>query len=284
MLVGGASKPALRSVARRRPRVPRPVVGLLVVAVLGLAWLGHAATRQSDPALAVADLPAAPPTTASALSPGGRRIAGTERVSRAAARTVPFATVEGLELALPHTNPLMVAFHEATRPEALPLAPHGELVANDNPTKFTATTQTPGPPYRVLSSRGRARPATSAVDVVVPEGASVTAPVTGRVVEVREYVLYGRLRDWRVVLEPAERPDLQVVLIHLHEPRVRVGDEVVAGTTPLAVVRQLPFDSHVDYATEQRLPHAHVEVKPAVAAGPADPNAPALPAEEDVPA
>lgn len=274
--------PPVRPVARRRPVVSRGVVLALLGVILGVVWLGSVAVRQTDPRVALADVPAAPAVALPpAQSVGPRLGASADRAERSGTRTRVFAAVDGLFLDLVHADPVAIAFHEATQPEALPLDPIGTLEVNDNPTKFTPPEDVSGATYRVLSSRGRARPATSAVDVVVPDGAFAHAPVTGRVVEVREYVLYEKVRDWRVVIEPADRPDLQVVLIHLHQPRVAVGDLVTAGESPLAVVRLLPMTSHVDYVTERHLPHVHLEVKPAVPVDPADPNAPALDADAD---
>lgn len=271
-------------VARRRPVLPRSVVWGLTFLLTAAVWVGTAASRQADPRAALATVPAAPaPVEAGSI---GARL-GDGQVSRAgglvddAVAGQVFATVHGLPLRLPHPTPLLVAFHEATRPEALTMDPVGRLLGNDNPTKFTPGDDVSGPEYRVLSSRGRARPATSAADIVLPEGSLVMAPVTGRVTEVREYVLYGRVRDWRVVIEPEGRPDLQVVLIHLHQPRVQPGTIVQAGATPLAAVRLLPMASHVDVHTSGRHPHAHLEVKPAVGPEPVDPNEPALAPGQD---
>ncbi|MGH8910081.1 MAG: hypothetical protein ACRD0K_27195 [Egibacteraceae bacterium] len=252
------------SYVRRRSRVPRPVTVVLSVVVLGLVWVGTAASMQAGPAAPVASISTPPP---------GEVVGSDEPLPPS---EEIFATVHGLALYLPHRNPVAVAFHEASLPQALRLEPNGRLVANDSPSKFEAGTDRPGPTYRVLSSRGRGRPATSAVDIVVPEGDVATAPVTGRIVEVRQYPLYQRTNDWRVVIEPEGRRDLQVVLIHLERPRVQVGDRVVAGRTPLAVVRLLSFASHVDYVTERRAPHTHIEVKLSPASELVDPSAPAV--------
>lgn len=274
-------------VSRRRTRVPRGVLWALVAVSAAVVWVGMAASRQADPRVALATIPAAPAPLDGTTGDIPRRLAGTDRASRAGGAELPaldggvFAGIDGLALRLPHPRPLYVGFHEASRPESLALDPVGRLIANDNPTKFTPGEDRPGPSYRVLSSRGRARPATSAVDIVLPEGSLVAAPVDGTVVEVRDYALYGRLRDWRVVIEPEGRPDLQIVLIHLERPRVRPGDRVVAGSTPLATVRLLPMPSHVDYVLNERHPHVHLEVKPAVAPEPYDPNAPAVEPEAD---
>lgn len=256
---------------RRRLRAPRWLVAILVAAVAGLLWLGVAANRQVEavqPGRAVA----------ADLRP---RPAMIDRASRSNQRTAAadvFASVEQLNLVVPHAAPHAIAFHEASEAEALALEPVGTLLANDNATRFSPPPDTDGPPYRVLSSRGRARPPTSAVDIVVSVGDAVASPVSGTVKEVTEYPLYGRIRDWRVEITPEGRPDLTVVVIHLLRPSVEVGEKVDAGVTPMGVVRLLPFESHVDYVTSDQQPHAHIEVKPSVDDGPIDPNAPALPA------
>lgn len=262
------------AVARPRRRVPRGVALALAVVLAALVWVGAAASRQRD---ALADAPAAP-------APAGALLPRVDAPARAGRSSIPstqvFAEVQGLFLAVPGDDPVAVAFHEATQPAALTMAPLGKLEANDNPTKFTPAPDREGPGYRVLSSRGRARPATSAADIVLELDQQVVAPVSGRVVEVREYALYGKLRDWRIVVEPEGRPDLQVVLVHLSQPKVRVDDVVRAGVSPLATVRPLPFTSQVDYTIDEPRPHVHLEVKPAVPAEPFDPNAPALPPSE----
>ena len=258
--------------SRRRLRAPRWLTLPVVVALLALLWVGVAANRE------VGGDPVAAPQRAVPQRP----VAG-DQVSRSGRQDLPsFATVDGLTLALPHPRPAAIAFHEASRVEALELVPTGRLVANDNATRFIAPADSDGPAYRVLSSRGRTRPPTSAVDIVVPMGDAVAAPVDGTVTSVTEYPLYGRIRDWRVEITPTARPDLTVVLIHLQKPVVSVGATVVAGETSLAVPRLLPIDSHVDYVLDEKQPHAHLEVKPSVETGPVDPNEPALPSASEV--
>lgn len=260
-LSGGTYRP------RRRLRAPRWLLVALGISLLAVVWLGVSANRQvgAEPGQSVAAsaVPSRP---------------GSDDASRSARTAAVFATVDGLELAMPHGRPQVLAFHEASRAEALELAPVGVLAGNDNPTSFTPPADTEGPAYRVLSSRGRARPATSAIDVAVPLGDAVAAPVNGTIRAVTEYPLYGRVRDWRVEITPEGRPDLTVVLIHLLRPTVDVGDTVTAGQTPIGVARLLPFASHVDYVMDQRHPHVHIEVKPASEAEPIDPNEPAQPA------
>lgn len=273
-------------VVARRPRVPRAAVYVALGVVVAVAWIGLAANKQAGGHDLAFDEPAVEPVVPAPARPGVDQVL--ERGSRGdrvapVSATPVFAEVDGLALALPHGSPVLVAFHEASRAEALPLVPVGTLLRNDNPTKFDPLADHGGAGYAVLSSRGRPRSATSAADIAVPEGSLITAPVTGTVVEVRQYVLYGTTRDWRVVIEPEGRPDLRVVLIHLHQPRVTEGDRVEAGSSVLAAVRTLTSPSHIDYVISEELgsdgtryPHTHLEVKPASRPEPLDPNEPAI--------
>lgn len=260
--------------ATRRPLIPRPVVVVTALAIGVIAYLGIVAAGQTGPDPLLAE-----PLPPAAAQDSRRDVVSVDRSARSAAAGV-FAEVDGLSLILPYEQPLTVAFHEASQAEALALQPVGSLEANDNAAKFTASADEPGPVYRILSSRGRGRPATSAVDVAVPNGKLATSPVTGTVVEVREYALYGGLDDWRVVVQPDLRPDLHVVLIHLHEPHVEVGDAVIAGRSKVGLPRLLPFTSHVDYVLDDEHPHVHMEVKAAGQVAPLDPNVRAVEASE----
>lgn len=266
-LSGGTYRP------RRRLRAPRWLMGCLAGALVLVLWIAVTANRQVE----------AVPADGLALTDVPTRPAAGDQASRGGARTptlAPFATLEGLNLRLPHHDPIGVAFHEASGADALELLPLGRLLANDNPTRFDPPADMDGPAYRVLSSRGRAAPPTSAVDIVVPLGDAALSPVDGTVTAVKEYPLYGRTRDWRVEITPTERPDLTVIMIHLLKPHVQVGDAVTAGKSSIGVARLLPFDSHVDYVTEEGQPHVHLEIKASTQPEPIDPNAPALPAED----
>jgi murein DD-endopeptidase MepM/ murein hydrolase activator NlpD len=239
---------------------------VLWIAAFSLGWAMTAASNLTDPVVSGSRSTSMAAAAAIRQRAGGSNNpafgAGTSHspTGQEVSKSPVFANMRGLRLTLPHRAPILVAFHQASKPEALTLNPIGYLIANDNPS-FTPGSDTPGPGYRILSSRGRGRPPTSAVDIVVPKGALITAPVSGRVVEVRQYPLYGRTLDWRIAIQPVGYPLLEVVLIHLQQPRVAVGDRVVAGQTPLGVVRQLSFTSQVDYVTNKHLPHTHIEVK-----------------------
>lgn len=181
----------------------------------------------------------------------------------AAPGTAVFAGVQQVQLSLPAPEVVRIGYHEASFPNALELTPLGVNVDNQNTTKFAAGEPSDGPEYLVLSSRGRSSPATSAVDVVMPEGTPVASVVSGEVSEVEPYLLYGRHEDTKIEIVPDDRPDLRVVMIHIDGVRVRPGDRVEAGRTILAAsANRFPFSSHIDrYAEGTPDPHVHIEVK-----------------------
>jgi biotin carboxyl carrier protein len=240
-------------VARRRRRTGPALLSVGLIAAM-IAWAG----TDLSPFGGGADQPA--PATAPAQ--------GTEGTSRAmqatAAETPLLATFGPLDLHLTTARPLIVGFHEASTPDALEMRPAGRVTDNENTTKFEPPEELEGgSDYLVMSSRGRPRPATSAVDVVMRTGDPVVSPVSGTVTDVRTYFLYGKHEDHRVEIAPHDQPDLRVVLIHIDELEVAVGDDVDAGQSVLAgTARPFPFSSQVDRYTEpDRWPHVHIEVK-----------------------
>lgn len=86
---------------------------------------------------------------------------------------------------------------------------------------------------------GNAGPVMSAIDCGGPVGATVYAPVSGTVVLVKEYKLYGEYDDIQIHIQPDGRSDLDVVLIHLTDASVKAGDYVEAGETPIGRIRDV---------------------------------------------
>ena len=140
----------------------------------------------------------------------------------------------------------LIGFHEASHP--------GSKAINAAAS---------GLPAMVLSSRGRGTPAQSAVDIVVPPGEPLRAPVTGTVVAARQYVLYCKHQDSLVYIEPDGLPGWQVRLFHVQGDLPAVGSRVIAGETVVASggANPLPFESQIDeFTAEPSWPHTHLEV------------------------
>lgn len=175
--------------------------------------------------------------------------------------TAPFAEVAGTRLHVPGPDVRLIAFHEAASRDALLLKPLGRCERNRNRKRHTCSPPTTGPDYVILPTRHRDQGATSAVDVAIPADGLATSPVTGRVAGWRPYLLYRQSLDYRLVLIPLGRPDLRVVVIHVTAIRVRKGQRVVAGLTPIASPRVIPFKSDINDYVGPGVPHIHIEVK-----------------------
>lgn len=171
-----------------------------------------------------------------------RMVEATEERAEERARTPRFAAVDGLKLRAPSHETVLVGFHQSWDPAARQLDPVEDVA------------------MMTLPSRGRGTPRRSAADISVPEGEEVVAPVSGEVVEVGHYALYGRYPDVRIRIVPDGHPDLVVSLLHVSDPTVTAGDTVAAGETPVAgTATAFPFSSQIDRFAG-RLPHVHIEV------------------------
>lgn len=181
----------------------------------------------------------------------------------------PLAVFQGVEIIRPAEDVRLVGFHEAASAGAVPLTSrqpleeaHGREAVPADPSQDDARDVT----TLVLPTRGRAQPSSSAVDIAVDADETVAAPVSGTVLTVDPYLLYGEVPDTRIVIRPHDRPDLRVVILHVSDASVVPGDVVEAGETQLAGrPTPLPFESQVDRFTAARTgtatPHVHVEVR-----------------------
>ena len=79
----------------------------------------------------------------------------------------------------------------------------------------------------------------TSIDCGAAAGSPVYAPVSGTVINVREYTLEGVTSDYEVHIQPYGHPELDMVLIHIDGVCVAPGDEVEAGVTQVANVRDI---------------------------------------------
>ena len=197
-----------------------------------------------------------------------------------------FASYRSLRLALPvpPESVSLLAFHQASGDRALhleSLVPDTDMTAlaarvqdGDYPTSaqlaeesgpypndgYVATVWA-GEALRLWRSN-RSGPPDTAVDVGAEPGSEVRAPVSGTVIAVRSYLLYGRWEDYEIHIRPEGWPEVDVVLIHIADPQVAEGDWVVAGVTPIAAVRYLSdkVDLQLEGYTRDGGDHTHMQL------------------------
>lgn len=175
-----------------------------------------------------------------------------------------FANRDGVNLYTPSADPVYLGFHEASYGNALTMLPLGEAVSNDNAHKYHGPGHSPtGQRFSVMSSRGRPHHATTAADIVMRPGEPVRSVVSGTVIEVKPYFLYGKYADAMIRIRSAEDPSMVVTMLHITRVWVQVGQQVDAGKTLVAeTATSFPFMSQIDYYLgDKPNPHVHVELK-----------------------
>jgi len=188
-----------------------------------------------------------------------------------------FASYKGLKLRLPVRVSTLteVGFHQASYGYALSMktplknADLGEA-GDHKGTGRNKAVQVQGPDAwlvgRVLRM-WRARPGRpdTAADVGGAVGADVFAPVTGTVVKIKLYKLYGKWDDYEIHICPDGYPNIDLVMIHVKDLSCAVGDRVEAGETRVAAIRKLSdkfYDQLASY-TKNGGNHVHVQVNDA---------------------
>jgi hypothetical protein len=171
-----------------------------------------------------------------------------------------------------------IEFHQASYDTALQLTPFvtivdAQVVADQHGTSHLPFDEQPrgGEPLIAeavstwrLDSFG---PEMSAVDVGAPSGTEVYAPVSGTVVKIRSYSLFGLIDDYEVHIQSPEHPELDIVMLHIEDLSIEVGDKVYGGCTRISVVRNIGdvIDNNLSNFTASGDPgnHCHVQVNDA---------------------
>lgn len=175
-----------------------------------------------------------------------------------AALPQPFATVGAVELRLPGVV-RGLGFHESANRRTLPMAPIGRGDVHTT-REFAISDQAGDARWMVMPSRRRMQGPTTAADIAMPRDQPVVAPVTGTVIGVSNYALYGRVPDQLIEIVADADPNLVIRVLHVHGMSVEPGQRIEAGVTPLAAgARVLPFRSQIDRFLGAH-PHVHIEV------------------------
>ncbi len=168
-----------------------------------------------------------------------------------------------------------VAFHQASGGKAVhldALVPEASVQAAAAlrgvvPPEATAATDAEeaatiwnGTVIRLWRSNRRGAPDT-AIDCGANAGTDVVAPLSGVVVAVRPYKLYGRYDDYEIHIRPDGYDDLDLVLIHVDDVSVEAGDRVEGGVTRLARVRKMSDKTELQLAAYTRNGGDHVHLQ-----------------------
>jgi hypothetical protein len=168
-----------------------------------------------------------------------------------------------------------IEFHQASYDYALPLTPlvtivDAEEVAEKHGTKRPPFSEQPYGDQPLIAeavstlrmdSEGAEM---SSIDVGALTGMYVYAPVSGTVVRIKSYRLFGQIDDYEVHIQSPEYPQWDIVLLHIDSLMVDVGDQVYGGCTRVAKVRNIGdvIDNNLANFTRLGDPgnHCHVQV------------------------
>lgn len=258
-----------RERARRRATT-WAVVAAVAISIGAYAWWNTSERRASA-------TPLAAPITAAAETSAGHQTPSTLAKSSnptGAGPTPMFASYRSLQLRLPVAvkDLTEVGFHQAAYSYAFhmstPLieadnsdtkAAHGTgRVLSKQPTGTDAVLI--GKMIRMWRSRP-GKPDTAA-DVGAAPGADVFAPVNGTVVKIKQYKLYGKYDDYEIHILPTGWPEIDLVMIHVQDLTVGVGDQVTGGVTRIAAIRKLSdkFKDQLSDYTNDGGDHVHIQL------------------------
>jgi murein DD-endopeptidase MepM/ murein hydrolase activator NlpD len=271
--------------ARTRKRSQIQMFAVGAVAVLGLLLLAIGWRTASDLRAPVSPLGGGAVAGVTAMGSGAAwspfvgSPAKPVNVSAAAAPatagpTPYFANYKGLRLRLPVRVKSLteVGFHQASYGYALSMntsLPNADLGdASEHRGTGRKSAAQPKGPNAVLIGRvlrmWRPRPGRpdTAADVGAKPGTDVLSPVSGMVIKVKLYKLYGKWDDYEVHIQPDGFPNLDIVMIHLTDVTCAPGDTVVAGETRIAAIRKTSnkfYDQLASY-TKGGGDHVHLQV------------------------
>ena len=237
-----------RGAGRSRLTATLVVVALFVAAGAALAFLApkQASTKKAAPDVwsAVASLPAP-------AEPAG---------------PTPYFASRGdvrLRLPVPPEAITALAFHQSSYKDTVTMTP---LVALGTPSRFRevvkaaqATLKAGGEATVAATPAGADRDMDgvwtgaalelwrttsggkqdTAVDCGAAHGTPVFSPVDGVVMQIRPYKLYKKYDDFEIHIKPDAWNDLDVIVLHVTDPAVELGERVVGGLTRIASVRDL---------------------------------------------
>jgi hypothetical protein len=155
---------------------------------------------------------------------------------------VVVAEVEGVEVLLPVAQQVTtaVAFHPVDSGDAVAFAPVGDRISGGGLRQKLASIFADGGGvqyYLMGGEGGEESSSTAGLDVGAVPGSPVVSSVDGKVTAIKHYKILGRFADVEVDIRLASDPSLLLVVTHIADPKVRIGDVVQRGVTALGSVR-----------------------------------------------
>ena len=268
---------------RARERSQQRVVAVAVMALAGLLLLAIGWQAVSDRPAPSAPLGGSAASSVVSAAIGGSVSAATAYSAVATPTaflavhhypTPIFARYKTLLLRLPVPIKALteVGFHQASYGYALPMKtslPDANLTKTrrKQSTGRNIAKQPTGPDAVLIGSvvrmwRSRPGKPDTAADVGAKAGTVIIAPVSGTIIKIKPYKLYGKYDDYEIHIQPTGHPKLDVVLIHIKGIECTIGEQVKGGITHIAHIRMFSDKFHDQLADYSKGPgdHVHMEV------------------------
>ena len=277
---GRAARQRRRQTRTRRRGLTAAILLVAVVFVAAVGWRYSSDLRAAAAPFATADTSTSGNGSAalgSSVKQSSSRGSGSLFSSENPPQPDPtpiFAEYRSLQLRLPVAIASLdeVGFHQASYTYALHMTttlPDASLsAAKDKRGTGRVLSKQPTGAGAFLIGKvlrmWRARPGRpdSAADVGAAAGSDVFAPVSGLVIKIKPYKLYGKYDDFEIHIRPDGWNEIDCVMIHVTDLTVAVGTHVQGGVTHLARVRKLSdriHDQLGDYSTGTG-DHVHIQL------------------------
>lgn len=169
-----------------------------------------------------------------------------------AERTPIVGTIKSMKIYLPvPVNKLTeVALHQSAFNYSLKINTHLPKVSLESAkknkgTKRDLSKQETGEGALLVGSHiemwrsGRPSAMGTALDIGAKQGTPTYSPVDGTVTKIVKYRYDNKVNDYEIHVQCADYPYLEMVMIHVERPQVKVGQYVMGGVTQMAYVRDI---------------------------------------------
>ncbi len=192
--------------------------------------------------------------------------AAREMASMMSPKQIPLAQAGNLQLMLPiyEKTVTVIGFQPVNDANVVSLTPLGRQV--DGSAGLHALSEISpqgGPQYVVLDGGDESGSQIGEMDVGAPAGSSVFAPVDGVVVGISDYSIDGQCPDTMVKIQPQAQMQVLVVLSHVDQPAISLGQPVRSGVTRIGTVRGLAgcLDQPLKQYTSDNGNHLQLQVE-----------------------
>ncbi|HMK91361.1 MAG TPA: hypothetical protein VK576_00025 [Thermoleophilia bacterium] len=181
--------------------------------------------------------------------------------------SIVVAQVEGVDLLLPvaQQSTTAVAFHPVDNADTVGFTPVGDRLGGGTIGQKLADIFAGGGglQYYLMSGQGGEQSSSTAgLDIGAVPGSQVVCPVDGKITAIKKYQMLGRYPDVEIDVRLSSDPSLLLVITHVADPKVEIGDTVRQGVTALGAVRAMPaaLDQSLSQYTSDNGDHVQLVV------------------------